>query len=119
MITKLGLKFREIREVNDHRLMDMAKNLGVSSAFLSSIEHGKKQPPKDLIENLSASYAISNQLKSALIRECDILRTTVTIQSTRPAVRETAAVFARRAGNLPDQRLKEISRLLMKDEKDE
>ena len=43
MATTLGVFLRKLRLANDEILKDMAKNLGVSSAFLSAVENGKKK----------------------------------------------------------------------------
>ena len=45
-ITKFGEYARDLRIDRGENLKEMAKNLGVSSAFLSAVENGKKQVPK-------------------------------------------------------------------------
>ena len=47
MVNNFGKFCRKLRIDNDELLYDMAKKLGVSSAFLSKVENGKKKPPKD------------------------------------------------------------------------
>lgn len=42
MITELGIFCRKLRIEYGERLSDMAQKLGVSSAFLSKVENGKK-----------------------------------------------------------------------------
>ena len=43
MITKLGDYLRKLRIRNQQILKNMADELGVSSAFLSAVENGKKE----------------------------------------------------------------------------
>ena len=119
MITKLGLKLREIRRHNGDKLMDMAKKLGVTSPFLSAIEHGNKQPPISFVDSLGRVYDLSNSMRTLITKECDQMRSTVTIKATSAAARETASVFARRIGAIPEDRLKEIVRLLKDEDENE
>ena len=45
-------------------LYDMAKTLGVSSAFLSKVENGKKKPPREWREILISNYDLDrNQIR--------------------------------------------------------
>ena len=45
MITSLGTFLRRLRLAKGEILKDMAESLGVSSAFLSAVENGKKKMP--------------------------------------------------------------------------
>ena len=45
MATKYGVFCRKLRLEKGELLYDMAQKLGVSSAFLSKVENGKKKPP--------------------------------------------------------------------------
>ncbi len=47
MITNFGKFCRRLRIDNGELLYDMAKKLGVSSAFMSSVENGKKNRQKN------------------------------------------------------------------------
>ena len=49
MITKIGDFLRKLRLDNQQILKDMAEVLGVSSAFLSAVENGKKSMAFNLI----------------------------------------------------------------------
>ncbi|MFD1697435.1 helix-turn-helix domain-containing protein [Roseibium aestuarii] len=44
-MTPLGAKIRELRAKRGISLKDMAEGLGVSSAYLSALEHGKRGKP--------------------------------------------------------------------------
>lgn len=58
MVTDLGRFLRKLRLDHDEIMMDMAKKLGVSAAFLSSVENGKKKPPASWKEQISSLYQL-------------------------------------------------------------
>jgi len=59
MRNNFGKLLREIRENIGIRLYDMAKNLDISSSFLSAIETSKKPVPLDLVEKIIQIYDIN------------------------------------------------------------
>ncbi len=56
MITKFGVFCRKLRIENGELLYDMAQKLGVSSAFLSKVENGKKKPPVHWKQDIISNY---------------------------------------------------------------
>lgn len=56
-VTNLGKKLRKIRIDNDEISSDMARKLEISVSYLSTIENGKRNVPKDFakktFQNLS------------------------------------------------------------------
>ena len=48
MLTEFGKALRKIRIDRQQLLKDMANKLGVSSAYLSAVENGKRRMPQDL-----------------------------------------------------------------------
>lgn len=61
MTNNFGKFCRKIRIDNNELLYDMAKKLGVSSAFLSKVENGKKKPPKEWREVLIREYHLNER----------------------------------------------------------
>lgn len=57
MLTGIGKFLRKLRIDNEEILKDMADALGVSSAFLSAVENGKKKMPDSWIEKLKDIYS--------------------------------------------------------------
>ena len=58
-MTPLGQKMRELREARGVTLKEMAKALGVSSAYLSALEHGKRgKPTWMLLQRIIAYFNI-------------------------------------------------------------
>ena len=60
MVNNFGKFCRKLRIDRSELLYDMAKKLGVSSAFLSKVENGKKKPPKEWRELIIDLYDLNN-----------------------------------------------------------
>jgi len=61
MMNNFGKFCRKLRIDKDELLYDMAVRLGVSSAFLSKVENGKKKPPKEWREKLIYGYNLNQK----------------------------------------------------------
>ena len=61
MVNNFGKFCRKLRIDKNELLYDMAAKLGVSSAFLSKVENGKKKPPKEWRETLINSYELNEK----------------------------------------------------------
>jgi len=58
-MTPFGARIRELREAKGVTLADMAKDLGISSAYLSALEHGKRgRPSWYLVQRIIAYFNI-------------------------------------------------------------
>jgi transcriptional regulator with XRE-family HTH domain len=58
LLTKLGRFLRKIRIDKGELMLDMAEKLGVTPAFLSAVENGKRKPPKEWEERIIALYGL-------------------------------------------------------------
>lgn len=67
MATPLGKALRRLRVDADERGHDMAARLGISSAFLSAVELGRKAPPRDFADKVRAAYPSANAEEMALL----------------------------------------------------
>jgi transcriptional regulator with XRE-family HTH domain len=54
-IKTLGQRIRELREQKDISLRELAKWLGVSAAFLSDVELGRRYPREEVLRKLAHS----------------------------------------------------------------
>lgn len=66
MLTEFGKILRKIRIDNQELLKDMAKKLGVSSAYLSAVETGKRKVPSDWVPKVAALYTLDRESKDEL-----------------------------------------------------
>lgn len=58
-MTPLGAKLRKLRQERGIALKDMAKAVGVSSAYLSALEHGKRgKPTWFLVQRIIAYFNV-------------------------------------------------------------
>lgn len=69
MVNNFGKFCRKLRIDNGELLADMAKKLGVSSAFLSKVENGNKKPPKEWEEVIISLYQLDSR-KAAELSDC-------------------------------------------------
>lgn len=61
MVNNFGKFCRKLRIDRSERLYDMAKNLGVSSAFLSKVENGQKKPPQEWRDRFIQEYELNKE----------------------------------------------------------
>ena len=76
MINDFGKWLRKFRIDKGLLLKEMAEHLGVSSAFLSALERGKKHIPKNLIKKICEIYRIN---KTSLINAALYSRNKITV----------------------------------------
>ena len=118
MATELGKTLRKIRIDEDERLLDMAKRLGKSAAFLSAVEVGKKSPPSNFEELIIAAYKLRDTAAEGLRIAADRSRQAFTISPRSEIGRDTAGLLARKMDTLSDDELIEIKNLLSRSGKD-
>ncbi|HTO80944.1 MAG TPA: helix-turn-helix domain-containing protein [Methylomirabilota bacterium] len=59
-MTPFGRRLRELRAARRLRLKDMAASLGVSSAYLSALEHGNRgRPSSGFVQQISAYFNLA------------------------------------------------------------
>ena len=66
-VTVFGSFLRKVRLDHNERLYDMAKKIGISAAFLSSVEHGRKKIPNDLITKVIDLYNLNSDQTAKLM----------------------------------------------------
>ncbi len=120
MLTSIGRFLRKLRIDNGQILKDMAEALGVSSAFLSAVENGKKKMPESWVEKLSDIYAFTTaqigELHAAVIDTNDTVE--LNLQNATPDSRALAISFAREFDSLDDETSKKIFEILKRRRED-
>lgn len=113
MATALGKFLRKLRIDNDELMKDMADKLKLATSTLSSIENGRRNPPKGFEEKLIDAYALATaeieQLRNAIMQSKDEVALRIKGMSSQD--QELAVSFARRFENLSEAdkaRIKEI-----------
>lgn len=117
MITALGKYLRKLRIDNSELLKDMADKVGMSSAMLSAIENGKRNPPVDFAARIEGAYDLVpkavQELIDALCETQNEVR--ISIQGRSSDDQRLAFSFARRFDELDEQSKSEIMNILRKE----
>lgn len=116
MKTKLGIFLKKLRIDHDEILMDMALKLGVSAAFLSYVENGKKVMPEGMFDKICNLYEFTPEQRSefemAVAESNQFVK--VDLQHVCPVNRELAVVFARTFENMSEEESKQMLEFLKK-----
>lgn len=113
--TELGKALRKLRIDTDERLLDMAKKIRKSSAFVSAIETGTKSPPSGFEEMIIAAYKLGTEAANNLRSAADHSRKAFTLEPDSVLGKGTAGLLARRMNTLSEAQLKEIQSIISKE----
>lgn len=123
MLTEFGITIRKIRLDKGEILKTMADRLGVSSAFLSAVENGKKNIPEKWLDKIVEFYQLGDEKKNELEKAYINTQKTVARVNTEnmknisSIKKQTAFVFARSFDSLPDETAEQILSILKKNYK--
>ena len=110
-MTPFGERLRKLRLERKVTLKDMAAALGVSSAYLSALEHGKRgRPSWHLVQGVIAYFNIIWDEAEELVRLARISHPKITIDTSglSPRATELANRLADDIGKLEDRALDEM-----------
>ena len=112
-ITPFGKFIRKFRIDRNLILKNMADSLGVSSAFLSSVENGKRNIPKDWENKISDIYNLNEEEKTELINSIAITNNSINIDLNNVNNEKIQFVIslARRLTDLSEEDLKELEKI--------
>ena len=114
-MTPFGSKVRALREERGIRQTDMAKALGVSSAYLSALEHGKRgRPSWHVIQRVISYFNIIWDDAEELVRLARISHPRITIDTAGldPRATELANLLADQIGKLDNKKIIELLAVL-------
>ena len=81
-MTPFGARVRELQELRQLTMSEMAKQLGVSPAYLSALEHGKRgRPPFTLVQGVIHVLGVIWDEADELVRLADMSDPRVTIDT--------------------------------------
>ena len=110
-MTPLGLKLRELRRKKGVSQKEMASALGVSAAYLSALEHGRRGVPTwVLLQKIIGDFNILWDDAEEVLRLAGQSRPRVVIDTSglSPAATELANMLAERIGSLDARTLEEM-----------
>ncbi len=112
MPTPFGKTLRKLRIDHSERLLDMAKKLDVSVAFLSSVEIGKRSVPVGLEEKIIELYALDKAMVSLLKKEAYSCRKSFIIKPSDTFRCETVGMFSRLSKHYFTRRFRTIKKII-------
>jgi transcriptional regulator with XRE-family HTH domain len=114
MITELGKYLRKLRIDKMVTLRQMADEIGMSPAYLSSIETGKKNIPEGFIERTVKYFGLKDEAISALRKAADLSlqEISISMKNATQEQRNSAVFFARRLNQLSQDDLDKINKIL-------
>ena len=116
MPTSVGKFLRKLRIDHCEILRDMAERLGVSSAFLSAVENGKKKLPEAWLPKLKKLYSLTteqlDELRNAIVEESNTIEMNVCNVSNQ--TRQLAVSFARKFDTLDEETVNKLLEILKK-----
>ena len=113
-MTPFGRFIRHVRTEKGLLLKDIADMLGVTSAYLSAVEHGKKgQPSAAMVSQLEDKLKLTPQQRKELRAAVRDSTSSMEIPSkATPFAFETANAFARKLPDLSEQQLRRIKSIV-------
>ena len=114
-MTPFGQRLRELRAAKGVTLAEMATALGVSSAYLSALEHGRRgQPSRARLHQIVSYFNIIWDDADALIALADRSDPKVTVDTSglAPEHVELANLLARRIRTLSPTRVRQLIDML-------
>lgn len=118
MTTEYGKFMKNLRKQKNETLATMSSRLGVSIAFLSAMEVGKKQVPIDYADKISDIYNLNNKENLELTNAIALSNINLNINFTAMTEEQAKALvlFARRITKISKRKLDMINELLVEDE---
>ena len=114
-MTPFGARLRELRAERGQTLGEMAKRLGVSSAYLSALEHGRRgRPTWEMIQRIIQHFNIiwdeaEDLAKLAMISHPKVVIDTAGLE---PLATEVANLLAERISKLSSDDLAALRNLI-------
>ncbi len=110
-MTPFGEKLRELRRAKGVTQRDMARALGVSAAYLSALEHGRRGMPSwPMIQKIIGYFNViwddADQLHKLAVKSHP--RVVVDTSGLSPEATELANLLSRHIGQLDSRTLEEI-----------
>ena len=117
MTTEFGKMLRKLRIDCDENIRDMAFNLDITASYLSAIECGKRNIPKNLVDKVAKVYKLSNeQIKELKIAKDNSLKNVIiNIDGVNPYNKNVALQLSKCIDTIDIETSKMILNLLQKE----
>jgi HTH-type transcriptional regulator, competence development regulator len=113
-LTPFGKAVRKLRVDHGETQLDVAEALGVSIAFWSAIETGKKNLPTDMLVEVASHFDLAKEeaeklQELSLVSQKDVK---INMQNMNDRSRELVVGFARKFSSLDDEKKQKLRDLL-------
>lgn len=112
MLTPFGKALRVFRVNNSELLKEMADRLGVTPAYLSAVENGKKDPTDELMARLYKAYRFTPSEKEELEEARAKTQRFIKLSFDNDEDGDLGLLFARSLGSLSDTQRLDIRQIL-------
>ena len=114
MISNFGIVMRKIRDKSNDSLRTCATKLGITAAFLSAMEVGRKSIPSYYPEKIKDIYNLKEEdyieLYNAMVETNNYV--TIEIDKMNEAQKETTLVFSRKINNANSELIDKLRKVL-------
>jgi transcriptional regulator with XRE-family HTH domain len=114
MLTPFGIAIRKLRLDKGMRLLDLARRISRSAAFVSAVETGRKPIPDAYVAMVARAMELSAVEIKELRRAADRTRKEVAVQELPEDQRELVAAFARKIDELPNDMMEKLKKIVLK-----
>ena len=116
MITEFGKFIRKLRIDETVTLRKMADDLGLSPAYLSSVETGKKKITGNYLDAVVSYFQLSGEAATEVKHLAAISQKelTMSLEKANQKQKNSAVMFARRLNTLTDDEIEKLNLLLEK-----
>jgi len=114
MLTPFGVEVRKLRLDRRMRLLDLARLINRTAAFISATETGRKPIPEGYVDAVANAMQLTSEETEQLHRAADQTRKEVRLDKLSKDQRELVAAFARKLDDLPADLLEEFRRRVLK-----
>lgn len=114
-MTPFGAKLRELRKARNLTMAEMAKSIGVSSAYLSALEHGKRgRPSWHLVQGIITYLNIIWDEAEELIKLSRVSHPRITIDTSglEPQATELANQLSKSIAKLDQNTIRQMLDLI-------
>lgn len=112
MLNELGKELRKLRIDHNERILDMAKKINRSSAFVSSIERGQKPIPDDFDNLIINAYRLVGKSAENIRQASARSKKSFKLNPSSDLGKDTASLMARRINELSPDQFKNILKIL-------
>lgn len=115
-ITEYGRFIRELRRNRKENLDMMSKKMDVSISFLSSLESGKKQIPKDFADRLVLVYELDEIQRMRLINAIELSnnKSIIKLNNLSPIKKNLVLNIARNIDKMSEEQAEEMLKIIKK-----